>query len=158
MEDCIEVKKKQIIQEYSASGRKEPTNIVNPKSFYDQTPVWSFWRCDFEHDRWGIGLHNRYLPELLRRLKAFEGMKWKEILSDTAGRNSNTKNHIVAVSDLDKKVQKRLEELKLDDFDEICSLTITGVRRLWGIVIDGTFYVVWFDVNHEIYPSSKRHT
>ena len=98
------------------------------------------------------------LSTLLLRLKDFEGQSWRQILSDTSGRKNNTKNHAIPINNLDKEAQKRLEEIKLDDIDKLYSLSVTGKRRVWGTIIDGTFCIVWYGTEHEVCPSKKRHT
>lgn len=160
MEVCVDLSKKnkKVPPTYIASDKKKPAIIENPRSFYGKTPVWSFSRCDFEHDKWSVFVNQEKLPSLLLRLKTFEGQTWNEILSDTSGRKCNTKNHSIPRTKLTKEAQKRIEEINLDDFDEIYSLSITGQHRLWGVIIDGTFCIVWYDLDHEIYPVSKRHT
>lgn len=80
------------------------------------------------------------LPGLLKRLKSLEQMKsWEAVLGDKAGRKHHPKNHYILVEDIISPAQKRLEELKLNDYDTLYSLTITGERRLWGIITEGTF-------------------
>ena len=144
-----------------ASNQKRPTRITNPESFYDQTPVWSFSLCDFYHEKWGLSSNSQGyedLSTLLLRLKDFEVKNWKQILSYTSGRKNNTKNHAISINDLDKEAKKRLEEIKLDDRDKLYSLSVTGKRRVWGTISDGIFFIVWYDTEHEVCPSKKRHT
>ncbi|MDX1890113.1 hypothetical protein [Mycolicibacterium sp. 050158] len=54
----------------------------------------------------------------------------------------------------------RLVELELDDQTEIARLRISGKRRLYGFLAEGgqDFYVLWWDPNHEIWPSTPRNT
>lgn len=149
-------KKKHTNREFDPVSRKNIKTIENPTEFYDQHPTWSFSKCDFEHSEWSMPCHQECLSNLMIRLKALEGQQWKEILLDKSGRKNNTKNHAVPVRNIVKDAQKRLKEINLDDFDEIYSLTVTGIQRLWGVMVDGVFCVVWFDTKHEIFPSHKR--
>ena len=77
-------------------------------------------------------------------------MMWKEIL----GRDS----HEVSVEAISKAAQKRLSEIKLDDFERLVSLRFMGSERLWGIKINNILKIIWWDPNHEVYPSKKKHT
>lgn len=91
--------------------------------------------------------------ELLQdRVKAFETMTWKEIRA--AGKD----HHSISVSRLVKAAQDRLLELELDDTDELFSLRISAKKRLFGIVDRMIFRVLWWDAEHEICPSHKKHT
>ena len=137
---------------------KHAKSIENPDSFYDQIPTWSFSKCDFSHSEWGVGANIKILPKIIIRLAAWEGQKWKDILTDTSGRKGNTKNHLVPMSHLIREAQLRISEIKLEDFDGLYSLSVDGGVRIWGVIIDGVFCLVWIDSNHGICPSKKNHT
>ncbi len=77
-------------------------------------------------------------------------MMWSDIL--------NRNNHEVYVSSISRAAQKRLAEIKLDDFDRLVSLRFSGKERLWGIKINNVFKLIWWDPNHEVYPSKLKHT
>ena len=145
-------KHKRVRWEEHPSSDKSVKIIENPDSFYDQTPVWSFSRCDFESERWSMCDNEDCLAGLMKRLKAFEGMKWRDILLDKSGRRNNTKNHSMPVSHLCREAQKRYYILKLDEYPEIYSLTVTGKQRLFGVLDDNVFSIIWFDKNHQICP------
>lgn len=151
-------KKKQAKWDSDPDSSKRVKTVENPQSFFDQRPIWSFAKCDFEHDKWSMPCHKDCLSDLMKRLKDFEGMTWREIFSDTSGRKNNTKNHPIPIVDIIKPAQRRLKEINLDDFEELYSLTITGRQRLWGVIVNGVYCVVWLDLDHEIFPSSKRGT
>ena len=81
-------------------------------------------------------------------------MTWAQILVE-----AKKQNHHVKTYELIKEAQKRLTTLKLDDYDEICSLRLDGTHRLYGILDeDGVFSIIWNDFEHEIYPSKKGNT
>ena len=91
-----------------------------------------------------------FLKYIWKKMCNFETMTWGEIL----GRN----HHMIAVTDIIKPAQKRLQELKHDDVEELASFHVTGVQRLWAIRLGNMSYLLWWDPNHEICPSYKRHT
>jgi hypothetical protein len=35
---------------------------------------------------------------------------------------------------------------------------LAGERRLWGYRVGRTFHVVWWDWDHKVYPTEKKHT
>ena len=140
----------------TASAIKHPQSLT---SFHNRSPIWSFLYCDFEHERWGVASNGEILSEVLARLRDFQGQTWGEILRDTAGRNGNTKNHDIPLTDIIKEAQKRFSDRNLHhNFDSLYSLTVTGRFRLFGILTEEVFHLVWIDANHEICPSIKRHT
>lgn len=142
----------------SVSGNKNISlQALKTEKYYDKYPKWAFSKCDFEHEKWGVSC-NHMLDNLLIALRNFEGMSWGEILGATNGRNHNTRSHHVPIENLDDEAVERLKELNLDDYDELCSLAVDGRKRVWGVINDGVYNIIWYDLNHEICESKKRHT
>ena len=83
-------------------------------------------------------------------------MTWGEIDTITSDKGKS-KNHFVEAKDFIKGAQGRLQCLKIRD-DSLYSLALTNKLRLYGILHDGTYQIVWCDVEHEIYPSKKKGT
>lgn len=128
--------------------------FVERPNLYQLPPKWSFVKCDMQHEKWGIFNNTEHLGDMLARFKEWERGTWGEILTTTSGRKHNTQSHPMPVEILDKAAAKRLTELNLDSYDMLYSLAITGRQRVWGIMIEetGTFQLLWYDAQHEIYP------
>lgn len=113
--------------------------------------VWKVSKID-DNSRWGWDQIT--CPDFLRniwdKMHDFETMTWSEIL----GRN----HHAIAVTDIRKSAQKRLQELGHDDQEELVSFRLTGSQRLWAIRSDEEAFLLWWDPNHEVYPSRMRNT
>jgi len=88
--------------------------------------------------------------DILKKMSDFETMKWSEIL--------NRNNHAVEISKMCPGARKRLKELKQDDIDELISLHLTGKNRVWGIRDQNILKILWWDPNHTVCPSLKKHT
>ncbi len=101
---------------------------------------------------------NYFWKYLLPKMKNLESIKWNELERETFGKNAKSKHHWVSVNDLIKEAQKRLEYLKLDDYDQLFSIRLSGTERLWGFKELSYFKILWYDFNHEICPSYKTHT
>lgn len=99
---------------------------------------------------------NFFWNYLVPKLKNIESTKWHEFEKETFGRNNKSKHHWVKVTDLIKKAQHRLCELKLDDYEELYSIRLTGTQRIWGIRFQNYYKLLWFDFNHSICPSLKE--
>jgi hypothetical protein len=97
---------------------------------------------------------SKFDPLLLQNLlhKIFDSQKltW-QILRENG-------SHLVQVGDLCSKAQKRLFDLSKDDCDELFSLRVTGKQRIWGIKDGSILWLLWWDPNHEVCPSHKKHT
>jgi hypothetical protein len=52
-----------------------------------------------------------------------------------------------------------LRDRELDDVDELFSLRMGGAKkRIYGIRDRGTLQVIWWDPEHEIYPTEPKNT
>jgi len=58
----------------------------------------------------------------------------------------------------DPRAARRLEAMRLSDQTRIWALRTQGRPRLWGFLVDNVFHVVWWDPEHEVWPSQLKHT
>lgn len=148
-------KAKKRISQQTICGGKKAKSIEKPESFLSKHPSWRFERADTEY-RWSIV--EAEFSEIIGSLRNFERMTWGEIDKQTHD-NGRSSNHYVFLNDLCKEAQKRFLELKLEEYaDQVYSLRLMNKTRIYGILRDGIFSILWYDENHEIYPSEKKHT
>ncbi|PBC80100.1 hypothetical protein BX265_4936 [Streptomyces sp. TLI_235] len=57
-----------------------------------------------------------------------------------------------------KDALDRLTEIGRDDMTKIQRLELTGLQRLYGFLDGHVFHIVWWDRQHEVYPSKLKHT
>ena len=92
--------------------------------------------------------------DLLNKLRSFEDLP--------VDRLGSQGSHRISVSGTTTNVRKRLKALKLDDHDYLNSFRLTGSGRLISLqsADHGADYemVIWFDPDHEVFPSTKRNT
>ena len=86
-------------------------------------------------------------------LASFETMTWWEILLDT-----KKQNHNVSVDKLIKEAQDRLFEIFSEQLDELTCLRLTGKGRVWGKIDEGVMDLLWWDAEHRVCPSHRKHT
>lgn len=147
--------RKHIAQQTITYGGKQAKSIEKPESFLSKHPSWRFERADTEY-RWSIVYAG--FSEIIRSLRNFERMTWGEIAKQTHD-NGKSSNHYVALNDLCKEAQKRFSELNLEEYaDQVYSLRLMNKTRIYGILRDGIFSILWYEEEHEIYPSVKKHT
>src|ERR1700741_4618787 len=106
-------------------------------------PLWSLRILDLGGPWCSGAMGGNTLVDVLRRLKAFETMTWREI----EGKGS----HFVDVSGCCKKARDRLVELRHDDADSLFSLRFGGKPRLYGVRDENVLAILWWDPDHEIY-------
>lgn len=147
--------KKRVKQKESVSGAKKPKWVEEPGSFLGMRPTWSFGLLDNSYNKWGFIHAGDIYTEVIDKLKENEGHTWGDIIRAAGGRTHGTNSHYENVSDLIPEAQKRWLELHLEEYDRVFSLRLTGKRRLYGILENGVFRIVWYDQEHEIYAMDR---
>lgn len=137
-------------EDITISGERKPKSIENPDSYLPKHPSWNFSKSDLLHTKWSL-VKSDFFNEILPKLINFERRTWGDIVSD------KKHNHWIDTGDFIKEAQDRLIELKIY-YDQLFSLHLTGKMRLFGYIEDGIYYIIWYDANHEICPSHKKHT
>ncbi len=135
------------------STSKQPKVAGDPQDYYQKKPAWRISKMEFSDPfGWHI-LDENGIFSILEKLANFETMTWGEILLV-----AKKQNHNVWVDELIKEAQDRLSEISLDDLDELTSLHLTGKGRVWGIIDQGVMNLLWWDPEHQVCPSNKKHT
>jgi hypothetical protein len=121
---------------------------ANPRA---RNPVWAFRIVDLGGPWCWSAIEGALLAEVLARLRDYESMTWEQI-------DGPTGSHGVEPWKLCKQAQLRLAAIRQDDASELFSLRITGRRRVWGIVDEHVLRILWWDPDHQVCPSPKKHT
>ena len=117
------------------------------------SPCWRIGRLE-RNDPWGWQrLASLTVWDVQTKLSNFESMTWDEILI-----KAKTQHHSVSVETICKRAQERLEQLGYGDLEKLISLRLEGKVRVWGVMNGGVLTLLWYDPNHEICPSAKKHT
>ena len=136
---------------------RQPTFAKNPDSYMKEKPTWSFCRCDNGHELWSLCKCENLWDKVIKKLGDLETQTWAEIVQ-TTGHGDHGNNHFVSINDLSKNAQTRLAELHLDQIDTVFSISLEGKMRLYGLV-EGTVYkLLWWDPDHGVCLSAKKHT
>lgn len=129
-------------------ARKRPvagTHIGDRK-----TVVWALGYVDMKGE-WGwSSCDGSSVETILRFLKKLEGCVHSEVFGP--------RHKFIKIESLCPRAQKRLQEIELDDLDGLWELHMSGKVRIWGHRVEHVFYPVWWDPDHTVCPSRKRHT
>jgi hypothetical protein len=113
--------------------------------------AWRFSSCDRGGPfAWTNLFHGAPFQEVVERLHEFERMSWEQII--------DTGSHPIEPERFEKLARDRLAEIQQDDVDELMSFRISGIRRIWCIQDRNIMRVLWWDPDHRVCPSHKRHT
>lgn len=81
----------------------------------------------------------------------FARLTWAEI-DQLSSESGHKMHHAHEISDLVNEAQTRWRELGLEQYDSVFRFRLGGRKRLWGYLVQGHFYSVWWDRVHAIYP------
>jgi hypothetical protein len=92
---------------------------------------------------------------LLERIRGIEAMTVAQVFSSNGepGKDYSLENGLPNAD-----ATERLIELGYDDQDRISRLRVSGTGRLYGFRRGERFYALWWDPDHLIWPSQKKHT
>jgi len=132
---------------------KSPRTASDPDSFYQDHPSWQISIIEM-CDPYGWHKVDEFtLHDVREKLAHFERMTWNELLV-----KASKDHHRIPISDICKKAQKRLQHLGQDDIDHLFSLRLSAKERIYGILENGVFRLLWWDPKHAVCPSIKKHT
>ena len=148
-----------------AKRRKIPGNPdfkrhqVQDRPFTSDTkvPVWCFDMLDkagsFAFDTSRSDFDHR---EFLDKMIAYSNMTWTEIKQQTHDKG-RSKHHMLDESGFSPAAWERIKAKHLEEYtDAIFSFAFQNLLRVIGVRRNEEFHVVWYDANHQFYPSKKR--
>lgn len=111
----------------------------------------SFKYLDFNHPKFHIDtVRNSYLKILLNRLKSLSNISVQNFRTNKDRalrahmhdwRNTSEKEGFTCLNEQLRQCEPWQFELSANEHD-----------RIHGILLDETFYIVWFDPHHQLYP------
>lgn len=136
-----------------------PDNLLTPKiprylgipTLEGRHLAWRFSNADLDGPfKCGSFTHDEF-TQLWERLRAFEKMNIAQLRRAESF-------HKIPTPSLSQKAKRRLKEILLDDIDVLYSFHITGPCRLLCMRHENILSILWWDKNHEAYPTPKKHT
>lgn len=138
-------------QVFRPSGKKLPRG--EPPKTVESAVSWRFRYMDMEGEWSCASIDGDALLEVREKLVHFEKQKW----SSSAGTGSVGVVKRISISEFQRSVQQRFTKLGLDRLsDELWEFRLGGAERLWGIRAEDVCYIIWWDPDHTVYPSSTR--
>jgi hypothetical protein len=90
------------------------------------------------------------IQEVFQKIFDTQKLTWQDL--------RNNGSHFVNKLDLCTEAQKRLILIQKEDLDQLFSLRITGRKRIWDIKEGNILWLLWWDPDHKVCPSHKKHT
>lgn len=131
---------------HQISTSKNPAIHFKP---YTQNFTWSFSKLD-ENGPWGWSHFKDSLLYIFQKKRDFELL--------TLSKLQENGSHSIPVTSICKEAQDRLLELKLEELDSLFSFHLRNKHRIWCIREENIMRVLWWDPDHKVYPTKKKHT
>jgi Cu/Ag efflux protein CusF len=139
----------------SPSRKEIPRNLpgLPDSSSSGDRICWRFRHMDHEGP-WNFdGLSDGELGGLMKCLASFESMTMAEAFrGGHPGKDYDVENMPNALA------HERLDAIGMGDLTCVSRFRVDGRGRLYGIRCGNVFHVIWWDRNHEVWPSEKRNT
>ena len=92
----------------------------------------------------------RFYKQLIDRLHGFSRYK----LSEVTGRDKRDHSHPIIWEKTSERDGFPLHEQQIGECYQLCLGTNQG--RIHGFFVDNTFYIVWCDPNHRLFPGDGK--
>lgn len=134
---------------------RQPQNRCDPASFDKEHLRVEHNLLDLDHDHWGW---NNLTPEqssaFFSFIKSMEKLTWAQIKQTPGGRSvgsTGTNHHPLELDALSERAQERLRALNLTTLvgDDIFSLRVKGIVRIYGARDGYIFRPIWHDPFHD---------
>lgn len=135
----------------AAASRKEEKRVkILNHPHIDGKPVWRFSSVDKDGPfKWPKGEQTEL--DIVSKLHEFDSMYWSDI--------EGKRHHFLSEPSISTEAKKRLEEIKLDDeIDQLFSFSLQGKPRIIAIRHTDVAILLWYDPEHHVAPSHKKHT
>ena len=129
---------------------KKQRSGAGPDSYLRGRPSWRLSKLRMDQPFGWDQISRTDLEDVVTHLSSLESMTWSEIV--VAARKQN---HYCDVEDLSKPAR----EIIIQDWrgaDQVLSIRLTNLKRVWGIMEQGVLYLLWWDPDHQVYPSTFK--
>ncbi|MFD8088681.1 hypothetical protein [Streptomyces malaysiensis] len=132
----------------------DPASLLPSSGNSNDRICWRFTHLDREGP-WGLAPldHDRILA-LITEMVKFESQTINELFHRGEWPGKCHDVHQLP----NRAALDRLEGIGLPDMTKIWKLRIGGAGRLWGFLVGNVFHVIWWDPEHEVWPSKPKNT
>ena len=116
-------------------------------------PRWRFYKMNHKGEYSILNSNIENISRIIYTMSCLESQTWEKIKESTRGGSSaKSKSHLIDPNTAFTEIGRKLfTDNNLDEYaDNIFSIEITNKERLFGILHDGVFDVLWYDPDHRI--------
>lgn len=154
-------KKKQLKKQEAPKNNKNISeDLRKPPDIRQNLVQWTVREMDHEYSGlWNWELKSNEAHKVLGYLEELSQKTWGQVEKECTGKKDrHRKHHPMQVSELCKEAQKRLKERFENEElpEELYRFRLAGKVRLWGIRSQTTFKLIWYDRDHQVYPTERK--
>lgn len=147
----------------AARGADRTPKLASGPSTGADNPYFCFEHADRSTPHaWAFSPNAGHAPAVVSKLCDFAKLTWRDIERQQTGggRKRHRKHHDMPIAKLCAQAQADIKRRKLDERfgGDIFRFRLAGEQRLWGFRDGRVFHVVWWDPEHKVCPSERRHT
>lgn len=137
--------------------KNDKTVIRENVSTDNKNIIWTFDKIDTDGQfAFNINRNDFDIHQVMDKMIAYSNMTWAAIKHQTHD-NGKSKHHTLNVDGFSDEAKKRFEFKQFQDYsDSVFSFALQNKLRIIGIRTGQIFHAVWYDCNHEFYPSKKK--
>lgn len=137
--------------------KSEKTTVKNKISYENVTPAWMFDKIDrngkFAFDINRADFEHR---EFLDKMISYATMTWGQLRQQTHD-DGKSKHHYLDADKISRTAQERLAAMHLEEnSDQVYYIALKNKLRIVGLRDKDKFHVLWYDPEHDVYPSTKK--
>jgi hypothetical protein len=133
------------------SQEKTPRTAAELPLYTDQKAAWRVSKIQLIEPYGWHELSPFEVAKIKDRLSSFEKNTWKEIFVDQA-----RFHHRISADELKCSTARQWMKKNMPDQDYLWTLRVTGAERIWGILSQGAYQVLFWDPEHLIWEVPKN--
>lgn len=138
---------------HEPSFNNVPKVAAEPRSIMDQQPAWRLGNMRMEPPFGWDTVTRDDMTQIVRHLKGLESMTWSAILI-----GAKKYNHHCDVAGMSREARACLDDDWQGGADEMLTMRLTNKKRVWGVLDGPIVHLLWWDPEHDVYPSLKKNT
>lgn len=145
----------------SVPGQPRTPKAERPPDPHGETPLFCFRYTDrASTNPWKWAVADKDASQLLDFLREMAQLTWRQIDAQTTGpgHKRRQKHHGQGTETFESDQRADIKRMKLGEIfgDEMFRFRLSGKRRLWGFRVGRVFHAVWWDPEHQVYPTDKE--
>lgn len=137
----------------NVSGKKVPAIAEEVSVYSDDKAAWRFGHVQLVDPYGWHEINLSVAAKIKARLGELERSTWKDIFVTNAA-----DNHHFEVATLKCPIAKKWMQSNMPGQPSLWTIQVSSRERIWGILAEGAYRIIFWDPLHLIWPVPKKHT